>query len=87
MMKETDAPKRIWATEDSENFGEDRFHSRRPFSGGTEYIRSDLHAELMRAADELATLLEARVIGEDLEYHIERAEALAAYNKAKENLK
>lgn len=37
-----EAPERIWATEDADNGGEDRFHSTSPFRGGTEYIRADL---------------------------------------------
>lgn len=36
------APERIWATEDAENFGEDRFHATTPMRGLTEYIRADL---------------------------------------------
>lgn len=34
-------PDRIWATEDKENFGEDRFHSTFPMKGLTEYVRRD----------------------------------------------
>lgn len=50
------APDRIWATEGSENFGEDKFHSTRPFRGGTEYLRAT-PARLL--ADELAEALRA----------------------------
>ena len=39
-------PDRIWATEDKENFGEDRFHSTFPMKGLTEYVRADLYAAL-----------------------------------------
>lgn len=45
------APKRIWATEDRENHGEDAFHSTRPFSGGVEYILASEHAALIREAE------------------------------------
>jgi hypothetical protein len=38
----TDAPERIWATEDADNGGEDRFHTTKPMRGLTEYIRADL---------------------------------------------
>jgi len=38
-----DAPERIWATEDADNFGEDRFHTRHgPMKGLIEYVRADL---------------------------------------------
>ncbi len=42
-------PKRIWATEDTKNFGEDRCHSTRPFKSGHEYILAS-EAEAMVAA-------------------------------------
>lgn len=44
------APERIWATEDAENFGQDRFHTTRPMSGLTEYIRADLEQEIVAEA-------------------------------------
>lgn len=54
----TEAPKRIWATEDAENHGEDRFHSTTPFARGSEYILAAEHdrivAEARRAALEEA---------------------------------
>lgn len=37
-------PERIWATEDREHFGEDRFHSTTPMRGLTEYLRADIAA-------------------------------------------
>ena len=37
-------PERIWATEDTANFGEDRFHSTTPMRGLTEYLRADIAA-------------------------------------------
>lgn len=40
----TDAPERIWATEDTAHFGEDRFHSTTPMRGLTEYLRADIAA-------------------------------------------
>ena len=40
----SDAPERIWATEDRENFGEDRFHATTPMRGLTEYLRADIAA-------------------------------------------
>jgi len=49
-----DAPERIWATEDKENLGEDRFHATRPMKGLTEYTRTDLcitEAECQRWID------------------------------------
>ena len=49
-------PDRIWATEDKENFGEDRFHSTFPMKGLTEYVRADLYAA---QAAEIAWLLGA----------------------------
>lgn len=55
-----DAPERIWATEDAANFGEDKFHTTRPMSGLTEYIRADLCADpalLAEAVEALRTLL------------------------------
>ena len=48
----SDAPERIWATEDRENYGEDRFHTTRPMRGLTEYIRADLSDALLREAME-----------------------------------
>lgn len=36
------APERIWATEDTAHFGEDRFHSTTPMRGLTEYLRADI---------------------------------------------
>ena len=53
----SDAPEKIWATEDSANFGEDRFHTAHgPMKGLTEYTRSDLcitraEADAMVAAE------------------------------------
>ena len=44
------APERIWATEDAANFGQDRFHTTRPMSGLTEYIRADLVQEIVAEA-------------------------------------
>lgn len=49
MTHDTTPPKRIWATEDAENFGEDSFHSTSPFNGGHEYTLST-EAEAMVAA-------------------------------------
>ena len=40
----TEAPERIWATEDVKNYGEDRFHSAQQFRGGTEYVRAECAA-------------------------------------------
>lgn len=48
------ASDRIWATEDAENFGEDRFHSVRPFKGATGYLRATPARE---HAEELAETL------------------------------
>jgi hypothetical protein len=45
----TQAPERIWATEDAENFGEDRFHTTRQMAGLTEYVRADLVQALVEA--------------------------------------
>ena len=50
-------PDRIWATEDKENFGEDRFHSTFQMKGLTEYIRADLYAA---QAEEIARLTAER---------------------------
>ena len=47
-------PERIWATEDTANFGEDRFHSTTPMRGLTEYLRADIAAA--READLRAAL-------------------------------
>jgi len=52
-------PKRIWATEDRENHGEDAFHSTRPFPGGVEYILASEVAALIAAN----AALEAKVAG------------------------
>ena len=52
------APERIWATEDAENFGEDRFHTTSPMKGLTEYIRADVVAELVRAGNLVDEYLE-----------------------------
>ena len=46
----SDAPERIWATEDADNYGEDRFHSALQFRGGTEYVRTDLARAELEAA-------------------------------------
>lgn len=55
-----DAPERIWATEDAANFGEDKFHTTRPMSGLTEYIRADLCADPALLAEAVEVLREAR---------------------------
>lgn len=48
-------PKRIWATEDAENFGEDSFYSTSPFNGGHEYIlTSEVEAMVAAALREAA---------------------------------
>lgn len=46
----TEAPERIWATEDADNYGEDSFHSAQQFRGGTEYVRADLAHAALEAA-------------------------------------
>ena len=51
-----DAPERIWATEDAANFGEDKFHTTRPMSGLTEYIRADLCADPALLAEAVEVL-------------------------------
>ena len=55
-------PERIWATEDTENFGEDRFHSTTPMRGLTEYLRADIaaarEAELRAEVERLSGLLD-----------------------------
>ena len=54
----SDAPERIWATEDKENGGEDRFHTVRHMNGLTEYIRADLHeAGVARLREALRNLV------------------------------
>lgn len=59
------------------------------YIGNRKYVAADLHAELMRAADELARMAEGlcSYIGENKGEQDDFWEALAAYNKAKENLK
>lgn len=58
----SDAPERIWATEDRENFGEDRFHATTPMRGLTEYLRADIaaarEAELRAEVERLSGLLD-----------------------------
>ncbi len=49
-------PERIWATEDAANFGEDKFHTTRPMSGLTEYIRADLCADPALLAEAVEVL-------------------------------
>ena len=49
------APDKIWATEDAENFGEDKFHTTHgPMKGLTEYTRTDLTQAAVAAAYEAA---------------------------------
>ena len=49
------APDKIWATEDAENFGEDKFHTAHgPMKGLTEYTRTSLAQAAVAAAYEAA---------------------------------
>ena len=93
----SEAPKRIWAEPEysghTQDCGEwDRFDSDNP--NATQYIRADLHAELMRAADELAERAQSgfdwieMIEGKgNSAVSVNLRSALAAYNKAKEHLK
>lgn len=53
------APERIWATEDADNFGEDRFHTTQPMRGLSPYILATPAA--LSAAPEVQALVEAAV--------------------------
>ena len=54
----SEAPERIWATEDTENGGEDRSHTTRPTRGLTEYVRADRIEELEAKLAKAVTLAE-----------------------------
>jgi hypothetical protein len=80
-----DAPERIWATEDAANFGEDKFHTTRPMSGLTEYIRADLCADpalLAEAVEVLRTLL----IAADAESYADYCNAIESGHAFLDNL-
>jgi hypothetical protein len=70
-----EAPERIWATEDVENHGEDRFHSTRPMPGLTAYVREDVaDARVAAALREAAEAIKApKFCTED---QVQHAEAL-----------
>lgn len=79
----TDAPKRIWAY---------KWHQYETRNGPsqTEYIRADLHADLLRAADSLAGAVdqERNMTCQDFGMQVKASEvvgaALTAYKQAKE---
>ena len=50
-------PERIWATEDKENFGEDKFFTTRPMKGLTEYVLRD--PAVLAALPEVQALIAA----------------------------
>lgn len=59
------------------------------WEGATQYIRADLHAELMRAADELYDVVTESVRSDDgyYDYYQEKVDAaLATYKQAKGKL-
>lgn len=81
----TKAPERIWFTKVGDNIIPNSY---KLDDADTKYIRADLHAELMRAADEVARLLndEADCYAEFDKGRIEMKKALTAYKQAKEKL-
>lgn len=88
----TKAPERIWVTGKKgfcsrwNDHPEDGYHSH------VEYIRSDIHAELVKAADELAAAVDAehnmvcQDFGIQLEAYNRVCDALTAYKQAKDKL-
>jgi hypothetical protein len=77
------APERIWAEPGMPGYLDEVSPT---YTVG--YIRADLHAELMRAADDLAEAVAGHVSEDDCDYTMEMATkldvALSAYKQAKE---
>lgn len=86
----TDAPKRIWAAECRKTYSTVWWPDDGG-GGGTEYIRADLHEELIKAADKLADAVSNCVTEDGCDYTMEMATKLdlsySAYRKAKEKLR
>ncbi|MCP3654359.1 MAG: hypothetical protein GY766_05610 [Herbaspirillum sp.] len=80
------APERIWAEPGMPGYLDEVSPT---YTVG--YIRADLHAELMRAADSLAGAVAGHVSEDDCDYTMEMATkldvALSAYKQAKEKLR
>lgn len=85
----TDAPERIWAKTNAGPMELENWYLKEPSLNMTEYIRADLHADLLRAADKLAKWV-ADGDGEGClsidAYNTEIA-LVAAYKQAKEKLR
>lgn len=89
----TKAPERIWAKTDAKPHELENWYLKEPATGMTPYIRADLYAKLVKAADELAEAVgaERNMVCQDFGMQLEASQAvdyaLTAYNKTKEKLK
>ena len=83
-------PERIWATEDTANFGEDRFHSTTPMRGLTEYLRADIATARdadLRAALDAALARERALIDSNDVNRQARLDANAAHQRQVDSLR
>ena len=87
----SNAPERIWAEDWSGSWNDDTgvLGFDRDNDHDCKYVRADLHADLLRAADELADAFECTLDGGGIVgrgWAMKCRSALSAYKKAKEKL-